>query len=391
MRRCSRGPSRRRQHLLDGVSHEGVGELIRGKPTTDLDEEAGIDELVETGADLVDSHVRGEGQNPELDTLTGDRGQLQKSSRPQREPGHPRRDDVPDAVRRPNAGHVSAYDPALTLLSHDSLLHEVTPQLAEEEGVSSTAVTGNRGEATKIAVELLTQSAGNELFDAGRVEATQPHADDTLAALQVDQAFGERLGELGRDVAKRGNDHQTSRRAGAHQVSEEFERRATRPMDVVEQENHRRRLSRVGQHPIDRRVQQVPLRFRICCRRPRQAGQEAFELRQEYEEIAEIAVLVQWASEARKGTEQMIERVNPWLVRKGELRITRAQQNDRARFVALAGEIGGQPGLAGTCFTADQHHLSGPVPGAIPCIVQHAPFRSSADQRLTHGRCDPRR
>ena len=87
----------------------------------------------------------------------------------------------------------------------------------------------------------------------------------------------------------------------------------------------------------------------------------------------------------------MIESVNPWLVRKGELRIARAEQNDRARLVALPGEIGGQPGLAGTCLTADQHHLARAVPGAIPCIVQHAPFGFSADQRLTHGRGDPRR
>ncbi len=240
-------PRRRRQDLLDRVSDEGMGELIGRQTTSDLDEETGVDELVETGADLVDNHVGGQGQNAELDTLTGNCSQFERPPCPPRESGHARRDDIPDAVRRSDTGDVATNDPALVLAGHNTLLDEVAPQLAEEERVASAAIAGHRSKTTKVAVELLAEGAGDELFDAGGVETTQPQAHDALAALQVDQTFGERVGELGCGVAEGGDDHQPRRRAGTNQVPEQLERRTSCPMDVVEQEDHGRGLRGVGQ------------------------------------------------------------------------------------------------------------------------------------------------
>ena len=53
----------------------------------------------------------------------------------------------------------------------------------------------------------------------------------------------------------------------------------------------------------------------------------------------------------------MIERLHPRLVRQGQLGVARAEQHRRPSVVAMAGELGGQPGLAGARLTADQHDL----------------------------------
>ena len=150
-----------------------MGELIGRETTADFDEETGIDELVETGADLVGSHFGGKGEHPELDTLTGNRGQLQRSARPPGETGHSGGDDIPDAVWRTHSSDISANDPPIVLAGNDTLLDQMAEQLAEEEDVSRTAIAGNCGETTEIPVELLTEGAGDELLNTGRVEATQ--------------------------------------------------------------------------------------------------------------------------------------------------------------------------------------------------------------------------
>ncbi len=87
----------------------------------------------------------------------------------------------------------------------------------------------------------------------------------------------------------------------------------------------------------------------------------------------------------------MIEGVNPRLIRKGELGVARAEQDDRPHVVAAPGEIGGQTGLAGPGLTADQHHLATARTDPVPCLLQHGPFGIATDQRLPYGRGDPRR
>ena len=73
---------RRRHHLDDRVANEGMHELVRQQMTPDADEEAAVDQFVEPGTDLVGRHSGGGRQHSGFDTLTGDRGELERPAGP---------------------------------------------------------------------------------------------------------------------------------------------------------------------------------------------------------------------------------------------------------------------------------------------------------------------
>jgi hypothetical protein len=95
--------------------------------------------------------------------------------------------------------------------------------------------------------------------------------------------------------------------------------------------------------------------------------------------------------EPRKRAEQVIESVNPRLVRKGELGVAGSEENDRSCLVAPPGEVGRQPGLACSGFASDEHDLASAVTGPIPGGLQHVPFRVTPDQWLAGGVGNPGR
>ena len=154
----------------------------------------------------------GQRQHPEFDALTGDGGELERTAGPPRQPRHAAADDLLDRIGRADAADVAPHHPAVVAGArttpwwirwrHSSPRKNALPPLRS---------AGRSGEHAQIAVELLAECAGDVLLDAGRVEPPDADPGDGFAALQVDEAFGQRIGELGGAVAERGDDHRARR------------------------------------------------------------------------------------------------------------------------------------------------------------------------------------
>ena len=170
------------------------------------------------------------------------------------------------------------------------MVKKVPPQFAEEERVATAALRGRRGQRTQVRIQLLVECSRHELLDARRVESAEPDAGNRLAALQIDERLRKWIGDLGRPVAERCDDHQARRRTRTHQVSHQLERLTTRPMHVVEQYQQRSFPGRARKHTVHSGKEQISLGLGICRRRTRQPGQQTLELRQQDDQVTEVAI-----------------------------------------------------------------------------------------------------
>ena len=102
-------------------------------------------------ADLVGGHPGGLRQHPGFDALTGDRGELQGTAGPPRQPRHPAADDLLDRIGSADAADVAAHHPAVVVAHHHPVVDQVAPQLAEEERVPAAAFPGSSGEHPQLA------------------------------------------------------------------------------------------------------------------------------------------------------------------------------------------------------------------------------------------------
>ncbi len=340
----------RRQHFFDGVAHQCVHELVRQDVPAHADEESVVDQLVETACRPRRPACRWRATSTRDSTRSpAIAGQLQWPSGASRQAGHPAGHDLFDRIGCTDAGQVATHDPPVVVAYHHAVMDQVAPQLAQEEGISTAALGCRCGKDAEVAVELLIESPGDVLLDAGRVQTLQPHPGDRLASLQINEAIGKRIGQVGRTIAKRGDDHQPRRRTRPHEVSQQFQGLSAGPMNVVEQQQQRRTPG-----------PQLP-----GCDRPRRTGSTARSRDRRMPSVTDPGSIRSSCGSSISRSPEIAIRVcadahTPGSERRrwsracthgwngsAQLLVARPEQHDRAGFVTMPGELRGQAGLAG--------------------------------------------
>ena len=207
------------------------------------------------------------GEHVGVEVAADDRGQRQRTVCRRAQARDPPADHLADADRQARRPQVRARDPAAVLVLVDGpRLGQVPEHLTDEERVA--VGLGQQRVAQRDA--LLGHLVAGRRLEQGEelvvAEAAQREPLDARLPVQRRERLGERV--IGADVgvAERPDHEQPKRRVRRHDVTQELDRRAVRPVQVVEHEHDRRHRRDARQQVDDRTEQQIPLRLGVARR-----------------------------------------------------------------------------------------------------------------------------
>ena len=176
-----------------------------------------------------------------------DRGDLEQAARITRQPVDATGNDRAHALGAAEAVQLGACDPVRIVAPQRAGLDEMSPQLAQEERVS----VGLLGEQAHGPLGHRVDGHARGRFDEGSdavvVEAGDEHARDAIQAVQLGERVIERVAHIRTGLAVRRDEAASQRRRGTEPVQQELKRRPAGPLQVVEQEQHRRVRARVDE------------------------------------------------------------------------------------------------------------------------------------------------
>ena len=135
--------------------------------------------------------------------------------------------------------------PPLVLQNDCARFHEVAQHLADEERIAFGLGVDGVSELGDLGVERLVGGGLDERSHFTFVEPAQRHPLDGLVAPQIGEHLGQRMTAVELRVSIRAHHEQRCIVPGPHEVTEHQERRLRRPVQVVEQEDHRHAGGRV--------------------------------------------------------------------------------------------------------------------------------------------------
>ena len=160
-------------------------------------------------------------------------------------------------------------------------------------------------------------------------------------------------------------------------MSQEEQRRPSRPLQIVD-EHEQRSLPAHRDQPFDDRVEQpVALGLRIGARRRRKVGHERRDLGQEARELAAVAPEEVRQRAGLDVVDREPQRLDERLVGNPELLLAAAEQHDRTLVMDLSRELRRETGLADAGLTGEEDETGmGIVPG------DHLPRRGQLLERV---------
>ena len=274
------------------------------------------------------------------------------------EPTQASSDDLADALRQPDHVRGHRRRPPTVLLVQDAGLGEVAEHLADEERVALGLLSNDACEVTAAAPCLLPRGPLEEVDDVFGGEAVERDALDALDPAEVGEHLSQRITALQVGVAIGADDQHAHRGLGRHDVAQEQQRRSSRPVQVIDDQQD----GTVGAHrhePLDHRVEEpIPLGLGIGAGGRGQVEHARRDLGQQADELAAVA------------TERARERVvfdvidreaqcfDERLVRHAELFLAATEQHRCAVVVHLASELRCKPRLADPGLTRDEHDVA---------------------------------
>src|ERR1043165_3404463 len=209
-----------------------------------------------------------------------------------------------DALRDQHLVHVTTA-PAPTLAPHRAALDQCLQNFFDEERIAfSLAMHCN----CKLATHAFAQQRAELVAGFSLVEATQSDARDQSFAVPVDEGFGERMRAVEFGFAIRADDQHAFGAQLTQQVTEQPERAAIRPVQVVGVKQQRLAAGDVGEY-LDHVVEkQQALFVRRQCLALGKRAETSFDFRRELcdlnrrvaEQLAQIVVVLLFANPTSK-------------------------------------------------------------------------------------------
>ena len=300
-------------------------------------------------------HPRDLGEQVDVEVATDHRRRAQHALGVRAQARHPAADDLVHARRELDRGELGRPRPASLAVALDrARFGEVADHLAEEEGVPARLAVQLAGERRAALVQVVPRRGLEQALRLALAQAREHEAFDARLAAQV----AEQLGQRSRPRPGRvpiGGDHEQRRRGHRDlQVLEERQGRPRGPVDVVEDQEHRRLGGGLVQELHGGPEQQVALglgvgrpgRGHVVEARP-QPGDEPGQLA-----AMGTHVLVQQL--VRSDLDQMPERLAPGLIRHARVGVAAPVEHGRASAARLMRQLAGQARLADAGLTADQ-------------------------------------
>ena len=225
-------------------------------------------------------------------------------------------------------------------------------------------------------VDRHTRGRFDEGGDTVVVEPGDEHARDTFQTMQLRERVIERVAYIGACLAVRRDEAAPQRRRGAEPVQQELECWPARPLQIVEQEQHRRVRARIDEQ-VGRGLE--PRGAGILAER--ETGTTVFFGLGPQEAVRSFCIQVGDADRVRV-REQMLERVDDRTERRSAAFAARTEQHRPAVRGGVPRELGREPRLAGTRLPAHENRVPATVLDGIPHA--HASC-SHSDGRTTNG------
>ncbi len=246
------------------------------------------------------------------------------------------------------------------------------------------------GEVAQISIEVVPHGRRDEVLDARGVEARQRDPCGGIRAAQLGQERLERVGHLGHRVTEGRQQQERHLGAGSGQVPEERKRLMSGPVQVVDQHHHRSSRCCQSEHGVHCGEEAVPLGVGVGGGRVFDSRDPTFDLWQEHGDLRELLTVV-FEQFVGHRPQQVVEYEDERLVRHGQLGVTGAIRDGSAPTAGPPSEFGGEPGLAGTGFTAEEHRVAGSAADGRPRLEQRLPLTRPTDEGRTALRGDRRR
>ncbi len=258
----------------------------------------------------------------------------------------------------------------------------MAPQLGQEEGVPAAALGELGGDAAEPLVEVAADRFRDEALDRRRVESGELQADRPVDTTEVSEAARQPVRHGVAGVTERSDDENSPRQPGSGEVTEQRQRLRAGPVQVVEHDQPGAGGRGGGEQGGERPVRAVAGGVRIDRRRPG-LDVEPRRPRQQLTQRSELGG--ERGVGPRHHREQLVGRLHPRLVGQGQIVVTTAVQHPRPLVVLLSGELCGQPGLAGSGLSSDEHDAARAVAAVVPGAAQDGDDVVPADERTAGG------
>ena len=229
-----RGAARRRQSVIDRAPHERVREPERAGAEI-LDRRArdrGLEQLEHGGA-----VGAGDGrQQLDREHRSGHRRDLQQIASRLGEAVDAPPDHRTDAVGAVERVQRRQRAPMGAVLDEGAGLHEVAPQLAEQERVAVGLLGEHLDRPCRYCVDRGARRGLDERGDALTVEAGDLHAREAFETVELGERLVEGVVDIGRRLAMRGDQTQAQRQRRAEPVQYQLQRGPAGPLEVVQHE-----------------------------------------------------------------------------------------------------------------------------------------------------------
>ena len=278
--------------------------------------------------------------------------------------------DVGRPVWQP--GEAPAHDvahPRSDLRARVAVLAEAGEHLADEERVAL-------GDGAHAAGERRPPPGMREdRGDVGLGERPELQPGDVRAPGQTGHDLAEQGGAAGLGIAVGGDQEQPDRRVGAQHMAQQEQRQVVGPVQVVEDEQHGRRLAGGLQQRRGGLQRVQPLDLGRGGRRQCNSGQPRVELRQQPNEVARARPELDPQLVDGTGGDVRAQRLGERLRGSGGALVTAPVKHHPAPLARVPGDLGRQPRLADAGLAADEDAAAPARDGVGPRRPQRGEFR----------------
>jgi hypothetical protein len=364
--------AQRRQAVVERRAHDRVDERVAAHPLGVLAQHARGDRLLQRRHQLVTAERPDLLEHVEVELAADDGGRGERVPAGIAEPGEAPPGDLAHAVG--HAGLEQRDGAAEVPVGIGEMAHD----LLDEEGV-----------AVGLAVQLLDErrrprtaaERAHERAGLGGVEACDVEPVERPLAAQAGEQRLERLAAL---VGPGGGEEERGLGGGrAHEVGDELERRLVGPVQVVEDDEQRRRAGDLGEQRRDGVEEAEPLGAELPhVQRARGAVRRRAELRQHDAQLTGARAEPAGERGERGAARPAAQHLHDRLIGRDPLLVEAPVEDDRAVAVRVVGELGGEPRLSDARVPGEHDEPAGAARAAAPRVVEARRLGRAADESM---------
>ena len=360
-------PAQLREPVVQGRAHERVREGVAAD-TPRLAQDPGLDALLERADQRFLLERRDRMQHVVVELAADHRRHRERLARLRVEPPQAPRCHLAHAVRDARLGERDVGLQCVVALA------QVADDLLDEERIAvGLAVQGvHEGRLGARHAE-----RGDQLGHLGLRQAAHREVLEHAFAADVGDQLVQRVTRLDLGLAVGAEQQRAARLRRAHEMTQELERGAVGPVEVVEDEHQRPRRAGLGEqrgHRVEEAEAVAVGGAVVGGRRPELAEQDP-ELGGAHAET--------FAQRVERGARgPAAHHLDHRLVGRDRLLVEAPVEHQRAVVARAAAQLGGQAGLADAGVPGQQDELADAGHRLVPVLLEHAELARASDERL---------